>query len=81
MGGALRNAWKVSAKSGRLWTDNPPDPNTTPSLLNELDVGLKLDTHISLSRSLKGSYLPTTLLLKYHFSSAPRTLLTVAFGT
>lgn len=23
MGGTLRNAWKVSAKSGRLWTDYP----------------------------------------------------------
>lgn len=24
MGGALRNAWKVSAESWRLLTDNPP---------------------------------------------------------
>lgn len=38
VGGALRNAWKVSAKSGRLWPDNPLDHNTPPSTLNELNV-------------------------------------------
>lgn len=31
VGGALRNAWKVSAKSWRLWTDNPPRHITMPS--------------------------------------------------
>lgn len=30
VGGALRNAWKVSARSGRLWTDNPPYLITIP---------------------------------------------------
>lgn len=31
VGGALRNAWKVSERSGRLWTDNPPHDITIPS--------------------------------------------------
>lgn len=38
VGGALRNAWKVSANSERLCTDNPLDHNTPPSPLNELNV-------------------------------------------
>lgn len=33
MGGALRNAWKVSGRSGRLWTDNPPHHIIIPSAL------------------------------------------------
>lgn len=37
VGGALRNAWKVSAKSGRLWTDNPLHHNASRSPLNELN--------------------------------------------
>lgn len=31
VGGALRNAWKVSAENGRFWTDNPPYLITMPS--------------------------------------------------
>lgn len=31
VGGALRNAWKVSERSGRHWTDNPAHHNTTRS--------------------------------------------------
>lgn len=31
VGGALRNAWKVSERSGRLWTDNPPHHITIAS--------------------------------------------------
>lgn len=31
VGGTLRNAWKVSERSGRHWTDNPAHHNTTPS--------------------------------------------------
>lgn len=31
VGGALRNAWKVSERSWRLWTDNPPHNITMAS--------------------------------------------------
>lgn len=31
VGGALRNAWKVSERSGRHWTDNPAHHITIPS--------------------------------------------------
>lgn len=69
VGGALRNAWKVSEKSGRLWADNPPRHITIPSpttliaaLLSFLSLG---------SQTSKEDSSPVNLCLVMSYKKKP----------
>lgn len=75
MGGTLRNAWKVSAKSGRLWTDYPLHHNA---------LCLKLsgcDPHPLNLRSSADEQMIHLQVIAHQDPTSVVTFLTVAFWT